>query len=100
MADTPERRVKRKVVETLKAMGAYYSMPVASGFGNAGVPDILACYKGRFVGIECKANGGKPTALQRSNLRQIEEAGGTALIIDEMNVGSLRDVLNQFDGEA
>ena len=83
MADTPERKVKKKVITLLKARGAYYAMPVASGFGNAGVPDILACYEGRFLGIECKAGKGTATALQLSNLRQIKEAGGIALIIDE-----------------
>lgn len=89
MAETPERKVKRKVVETLKSMGAYYTMPVASGFGNVGVPDILVCYKGRFIGIECKANGGKPTKLQLANLQAIRDAGGQAFIIDEHNLFSL-----------
>jgi Holliday junction resolvase len=83
MADTPERKVKKKVITLLKERGAYYAMPVASGFGNAGVPDILVCYGGWFIGVECKAKGGKPTALQLSNLKQIKEAGGVALIIDE-----------------
>lgn len=99
MADTPERKVKKKVIEMLKARGAYYAMPVASGFGNAGVPDILACCNGRFVGIECKANGGKATALQLSNLKQIENAGGVALIIDEKTMATLAAVLDQLYGE-
>jgi len=51
MADTPERKVKKKVIEILKEKDAYYSMPVASGFGNSGVPDILVCYGGTFFGM-------------------------------------------------
>jgi Holliday junction resolvase len=96
MADTPEKKVKRKALDKLKAMGAYHAMPVASGYGNSGVPDILCCYKGRFVGIECKANGGKPTALQLHNLNQIEIAGGLALIIDENNVHNLGLLMDGF----
>jgi Holliday junction resolvase len=92
MADTPERKVKRKVIDILKEAGAYYTMPVASGFGNAGVPDILACYRGTFFGIECKANGGRPTKLQLSNLAQIKRAGGVALLIDENSI----EYLNQY----
>lgn len=92
MADTPERKVKKKVIDILKTAGAYYTMPVASGFGNAGVPDILACYQGIFIGIECKANGGKPTKLQLSNLAQIKQAGGVALLIDETSI----ELLNQY----
>lgn len=93
MAETPERKVKRKVIDILKSMGAYYTMPVASGFGNAGVPDILVCYQGRFIGIECKANGGKPTRLQLSNLQAIRDAGGLAFIIDEQNLFSLKQLM-------
>ena len=92
MADTPERKVKKKVIDILKKAGAYYTMPVASGFGNAGVPDILVCYQGTFFGIECKANGGKPTKLQLSNLAQIKQAGGVSLLIDEANL----ELLNQY----
>lgn len=101
MADTPERKVKKKVIALLKARGAYYAMPVASGFGNAGVPDILACYRGRFFGIECKAGGGKATALQLSNLKQIDQAGGIALIIDEVALDQrvLDVVLDSLDME-
>lgn len=99
MADTPESKVKKKVIDMLKARNAYYAMPVASGFGNAGVPDILACCNGRFVGIECKAKGGKPTALQLSNLKKIEQAGGVALIINENNMATLSSVLSILYGE-
>lgn len=97
MAETPERKVKRKVIDILKSMGAYYTMPVASGFGNAGVPDILVCYQGRFIGIECKANGGKPTRLQLSNLQAIRDAGGLAFIIDEQNLFSLKQLMEICD---
>lgn len=93
MADTPERKVKKKVTDFLKSVGAYYTMPVASGFGNAGVPDILCCYQGKFIGIECKANGGKPTRLQLSNLQAIRDAGGLAFIVDEHNINQLGELI-------
>ena len=96
MAETPERKVKRKVMACLKDIGAYNTMPVTGGFGNSGVPDILACYKGRFIGIECKANGGKPTALQLHNLNLIRNSGGIALVINESNVEILKQLI---DGE-
>jgi len=86
---TPERRVKNKVKAVLTHIKAYYAMPIGTGYGNAGVPDFLVCYKGIFIGIECKANGNKPTALQIKNLKDIEEAGGQVLVIDESNVDQL-----------
>ena len=52
MAATPEKKVKSKVVVQLKELGAYYFYPVTSGFGASGVPDIIACYKGKYFGFE------------------------------------------------
>lgn len=95
-ATTPEGKVKKKVKDILDLYGAYWTMPIGTGWGNAGVPDFVACYKGKFIGIECKANGNKPTALQLSNLDQIIEAGGHSLIIDETNVSSLTQLLESI----
>jgi Holliday junction resolvase len=93
MADTPEKKVKTKVVAQLKALGAYYFYPVTGGYGASGVPDVVGCYKGRFIGIECKANGNKPTALQQMNLDKIAAQGGIALVIDETNVNELKGMI-------
>jgi len=90
---TPENRVKAKVKQVLKELDAYYAMPSSGGYGSSGVPDFLVCYRGRFYGIECKANGNKPTALQMDNLVRIRRAGGYGFVIDETNVDQLKDSL-------
>ena len=93
---TPEGKVKAKVKKTLTELGAYYAMPIGSGFGNAGVPDFLVCYNGAFIGIETKANGGEPTKLQQKNLLDIILAGGHSLLINEANVDNLRNLLKKI----
>jgi len=98
MAKTPERAVKDKVVTQLKALGAYYFYPVTGGFGASGVPDIIVCYKGRFFGLECKANGNKPTPLQQLNIDKINDAGGIALVIDEHNMNEVKTILENTHG--
>jgi Holliday junction resolvase len=50
------------------------------------VPDIVACYKGLFLGIECKAGKGKTTALQQKNLDDIAIAGGFDWVVNETNM--------------
>ncbi len=90
---TPEKKVKQRVVAQLKTLGAYYFYPVTGGFGSSGVPDIVCCLNGRFIGIECKAGKGKTTALQDKNLHEIREAGGTALVVNEENVDDLLRIL-------
>ena len=65
-------------------------MPSTGGYGSSGVPDIIACYQGRFIGIECKANGNKPTDLQQKNLTDILNSLGQSLVIDENNIDMLK----------
>lgn len=98
MAATPEKKVKDKVVKQLKALGAYYFYPVTGGFGSSGVPDIVGCYNGKFFGFECKANGNKPTALQKKNLDEIIGVGGLAVVIDEHNVHEVTAILENLNG--
>ena len=93
MAATPEKLVKKQVSRVLAELGVYSFYPVTSGYGTSGVPDIVGCYRGRFFGIECKANGNKPTTLQQINLDKIAATGGIALVIDEKNVASLAELM-------
>ena len=86
---TPESKVKKRVKEILKNLGAYYVMPVTSGYGNSGAPDFLVCLRGKFIGIECKAAKGRVTALQQKNLDLIDAAGGWTFVINEENVEQL-----------
>jgi hypothetical protein len=93
MAKTSEAKVKDKIKAILKEHGVYYAMPIGTGYGNAGVPDFLCCVDGRFFAIEAKANGGKTTALQDKNLRDIETAGGVTCILNEDNISVLGNYL-------
>jgi Holliday junction resolvase len=86
---TPEAKVKKKVKAILDELGAYHFFPLMGGFGRAGVPDIIGCYKGCFFAIECKAGSNKTTELQERELEKIRRAGGVAIVINE---GNLEDV--------
>jgi Holliday junction resolvase len=90
VADTPEVKVKKKVVAQLKELGAYYFYPVTGGYGASGVPDIVGCYRGTFFGIECKAGKNKPTPLQQKNLDSISAMGGIAMVINEDNINEVK----------
>jgi hypothetical protein len=91
---TPESKVKARVKVILKNLGAYYVMPVTSGYGNSGAPDFLVCYQGKFIGLECKAGKGRVTALQQRNLDLIDLAGGWSFVINEENVEQLNNLVN------
>lgn len=89
MARTPEGRVKDACVEIIKHYGAYYFFAPANGYGRAGIPDIIACYKGKFLAIECKAGYNKPTPLQEREITAIHKAGGSAMVVREDTVDLL-----------
>lgn len=96
MAKTPEKKVKDQVTKLLDLVGAYWFYPVMGGYGASGVPDIVACYKSVFIGIECKAGSNTPTALQMKNLNRISQAGGYSAVINETNLDDLEIILKRI----
>ena len=50
-------------------------------YGTAGIPDLIVCYKGRFLGLEAKVGSNRPTKLQEHTIEQIQKAGGTAVVV-------------------
>ena len=96
MAQTPEKRVKTRVESVLKSEGAYYFFPATHGYGRSGVPDIIACVNGRFLAIECKAGGNKPTALQVREIENIRSAGGVAVVVNEENWDMVPELIRKL----
>lgn len=79
---TPEGRVKAQVKRLLDKYKARYEFwPVPYGYG-ASTLDCLVCFCGRFIAIETKAPGKKPTDRQRLIIEKIRAAGGVAIVID------------------
>lgn len=93
MAQTPEGKVKAAVRKLLAEFGIYHFMPAANGFGRAGIPDIICCFGGRFIAIECKAGKGVTTALQDKELTAIRTAGGMTMVVNETNIQELKEKL-------
>ncbi len=86
MADTPEKKVKNSVRKILDRLGIYHFMPPGMGLGRSGIPDIIGCYKGNFIAMECKAGKGQLTALQARELGSIKAAGGFVFVAREDNL--------------
>ena len=93
---TPESKVKKRVKKILDDIGAYHFSPMATGFGRSGVPDIIACYKGKFIGIECKSGDNKPTLLQLRNIEDIKRTEGYAIVVNESNIGALLALVKEI----
>ena len=72
-----EKRIKAAVTER----GGWWCKYHGDAFSTAGVPDLLCCVDGRFVGIEVKDDDGEPSELQIWTIKQIRKAGGKAVIL-------------------
>lgn len=66
-------------------------------YGTSGIPDIICCYKGRFIGMECKLPGGRLTELQKRTLAKINRAGGIARRVE--SVDDARTIIRQVEIE-
>lgn len=77
----------------------YRHMPVPYGYG-ASTLDYLICYRGRFIAVETKAPGKKPTDRQKMIIQQILAAGGVALVVDgDTALEQLREVMESLSHE-
>lgn len=77
-----EKQFENKVKTFLKDNGCWFlKYWGGAAYTKSGIPDILVCCKGRFMAVEVKAPNGKPSDLQIYNLRQIDRAGGLAILL-------------------
>lgn len=79
-----EQDIQRKIIKYLEANGAYVVKVISAS--KSGVPDILCCYKGRFIAIEVKTPATKSNVseLQKYNLKQVTECGGLSIVAWEL----------------
>lgn len=96
---TPESKAKKAVREILSRYPSVYTYwPVPSGFGRTNI-DVLGCYRGRFFGIEVKAEGKKPTLKQTGELQSMAAAMGKTFVIigpDDPALGELTAWLDEL----
>lgn len=76
-----EKTFENKIKKMLADNGCYFVKFFANRMTKTGVPDILASINGYFVGIEVKAQNGRPSELQLYNVRKIRESGGFAFVV-------------------
>ena len=79
-----EKQIENQIKRYLDSIGAWHIKTHGNMFSKAGTPDILSCVKGRFVAIEVKRPGGVVSALQKANIKLIQQAGGVAFVAESL----------------
>jgi len=77
-----ESVVQRALIDKLESTfeDIYVRKIQQTTFSHGGIPDLLVCHKGLFIGIEVKTTKGRVSALQIHEMKLIEEANGLSLI--------------------
>ncbi len=76
-----EKDIQNKIMGYINSQPGCYAVKITGGmYSKGGVSDILACVKGRYVAIEVKRPGEKPTSLQEAFLAKIMCVGGRAFV--------------------
>jgi len=76
-----ESKLKKEIREYVKSRGAFWSTVTGGVSSKPGDPDLILCYKGRYVALEVKQGRKKAEALQAHRLQQIHDAGGMAAVV-------------------
>lgn len=93
-----EKIFENKVKGFLKEQGCWHLKTWSNGVQRSGVPDLLVCCNGCFIGVELKATNGKPSALQIWNLRKIEESGGYGILLYPSDFELFKGFINSLQG--
>ena len=94
-----ESQLVTQIKNYLALKGAYCEKIFGGGFQSAGIPDILVCYRGRFVGIEVKSptKKGRGSDIQKLKILNIRKANGIAFFTD--NLDDVKTVIESIDRE-
>lgn len=89
-----EKVIENKIKTALTSLGinCWFFKHAASAAMKVGIPDIICCIKGRFVGIEVKQENGTQSDAQKVCMKNVREAGGEYWV-----VWSYEDFVEQFN---
>lgn len=94
---TKESVFQRRLIKKLEEKGAYVINIWGNGFMKSGIPDLIVCYKGHFLGLELKTDIGKPSDLQLAHLKKIKNAGGKVMLLRPSTEDALWFELERID---
>jgi len=76
----PEARIGKKIREYIEERGGFVFKVHGGPQMMAGLPDLICCIQGLFIGIEVKQPGQNPTARQVFIHSLIRRSGGVAIV--------------------
>lgn len=91
-----ESEIKKAIKDLVVVRGGFWTSVVEGSVGaKIGDPDMVICYKGRFIAMEGKVYGGVQSDWQKLRMKQIRDAGGYYII--GRSVDDVRELFDRID---
>ena len=92
-----EKEITTAIMRYLKTVPEMFCWKEHGGiYGTAGLPDVVCCYRGRFVAFEVKTATGRLSKLQEVTIAKIKATGGAAFKVT--SVDEVRKILADLEG--
>lgn len=85
----PEAKIGKKIREYIEGAGGFVFKVHGGPQMMAGLPDLVCCIQGLFVGIEVKQPGQNPTARQVFVHNLIRRSGGHVVVAHSVEEASV-----------
>lgn len=95
---TEENNITKRIKEFLTQNNIWHVKYFANSYTKKGIPDILACVNGLFVGIEVKTDKGKLSPMQLYQAQEILNSQGYWFCVRPNNFEQFKnDIKNLLD---
>ena len=93
-----EKALQGKIIRWLKSVPGCFVVKQHGGvYTEVGIPDLICCYKGRFIAFELKVKNNTTTKIQDFKIDRIRKAGGIAEVIRSLD--EVKKVIGGIDDE-
>ena len=92
-----EKNFENRIKQFLEDEGCWFVKFFANAYTKSGIPDILCCCNGYFVAVEVKAPNGKPSELQKRNIKQIYGTRGFGVILYPDQFDQFKELVRELN---
>ncbi len=92
-----EKNFENRIKKYLEKNNCWFVKFFANAYTSSGIPDILCCINGRFVGIEVKQEKGSPSLLQKVHLSNIINCGGIGILAYPSGYEDLKTLIDTLN---
>ena len=93
-----EKNFEERIKKFLESENCWFVKFFANAYTKSGIPDLLVCCNGHFLGVELKGPKGRPSELQKWNIQKIKEAGGIAMVLYPKDFDDFKQLIYELKG--